>query len=114
MRIGGKTFVFNKDFYALVDGTFAAPIEVQPVFVGYGIGADAYSDITNAGDLKGKDLVMLMSEPKGKDGQPLLPVGLIAKGLWSKPKIYPDIPDILANPEGGFARLQDVPALQGN
>ena len=48
------------------------------------------------------------------NGQPLLPVGVIAKGLWNKPKIYPDIPDILTNPEGGFARLQDVPSLQGN
>ena len=57
---------------------------------------------------------LAMSASATVNGQPLLPVGLIAKGLWSKPKIYPDIPDILANPEGGFARLQDVPALQGN
>jgi uncharacterized protein involved in outer membrane biogenesis len=48
------------------------------------------------------------------NGQPLLPVPVIARGLWGNPKIYPDIPDILSNPEGGFARLQDVPALQGN
>ena len=72
VKIGDKTFVFNKDFYALVDGTFTAPTEVQPTFIGYGIGTDAYSDIVNAGDLKGKDLIMLMGEPKGKDGQPLL------------------------------------------
>ncbi|AWM35424.1 peptidase M28 [Hymenobacter nivis] len=82
VKIGSKTFVFNKDFYALVDGTFAAPTEVQPVFIGYGIGTDAYSDVANAGDLKGKDLVMLMGEPKGKDGKPLLP----ANGPDGKPR----------------------------
>ena len=48
------------------------------------------------------------------NGQPLLPVAVIAKGLWASPKIYPDIPDILSNPEGGFARLQDAAPLQGN
>ena len=44
----------------------------------------------------------------------MLPVAVVARGPWVKPKIYPDIPDILKNPEGGFARLQDVPPPQGN
>ena len=48
------------------------------------------------------------------NGQPMLPVAVVARGPWVKPKIYPDIPDILKNPEGGFARLQDVPPPQGN
>ncbi len=48
------------------------------------------------------------------NGQPMLPVAVIARGPWGKPRIYPDIPDILKNPEGGFARLQDVPPAQGN
>lgn len=48
------------------------------------------------------------------NGQPLLPVAVIARGLWAKPKIYPDVPDILSNPEGGFARLQDIAPPQGN
>ena len=72
VKIGKRTFVFNKDFYALVDGSFAAPTSVQATFVGYGIGTDGYSDFAAAGDLKGKDLIMLMGEPMGKDGQPLL------------------------------------------
>lgn len=37
-----------------------------------------------------------------------LPVPLIVQGNWSAPRIYPDIPDILNNPEGGFARLRSV------
>lgn len=48
------------------------------------------------------------------NGQPLLPVPVIARGPWGTPKIYPDIPNILTNPEGGFARLQDVAPVEGN
>ncbi|MEY3082741.1 MAG: hypothetical protein RJA94_2726 [Pseudomonadota bacterium] len=47
-------------------------------------------------------------------GQPLLPVAVIARGPWANPQIYPDIPNILSNPEGGFSRLQDAAPLQGN
>ena len=48
------------------------------------------------------------------NGQPLLPVAVIARGPWAGPQIYPDIPNILTNPEGGFSRLQDAAPLQGN
>ncbi|WP_161957252.1 AsmA family protein [Aestuariivirga litoralis] len=48
------------------------------------------------------------------NGQPLLPVPVVAKGLWARPQVYPDIPNILTNPEGGFARLQEAAPLQGN
>lgn len=37
-----------------------------------------------------------------------LPVPVIVRGNWAAPRIYPDIPDILNNPEGGFARLRTV------
>lgn len=47
-------------------------------------------------------------------GQPLLPVPVIARGPWTAPRIYPDIPNILTNPEGGFARLQDTAPVEGN
>lgn len=47
------------------------------------------------------------------DGQPLLPVPVIARGNWAAPRIYPDIPNILSNPEGGFARLKDVAPVEG-
>lgn len=49
---------------------------------------------------------------------PLLPVPIVVKGKWDAPRIYPDVPQILENPEGGFARLKDpgAPAApaQGN
>lgn len=38
---------------------------------------------------------------------PLLPVPIVVKGKWDGPRIYPDVPQILENPEGGFARLKD-------
>lgn len=48
------------------------------------------------------------------NGQPLLPVAVIAKGPWAAPRVYPDVPNILSNPEGGFARLQDIAPQEGN
>jgi Zn-dependent M28 family amino/carboxypeptidase len=72
VKVGNKTFVLNKDFYAIIDGSFATATPVQPTFVGYGIGTDGFSDYAAAGDLKGKDLVMLMGEPSNKEGKPLL------------------------------------------
>lgn len=43
-----------------------------------------------------------------------LPVPVIVQGSWAAPRIYPDIPDILNNPQDGFARLRDVATPQGN
>jgi AsmA protein len=43
-----------------------------------------------------------------------LPVPVVVRGNWSAPRIYPDIPDILNNPEGGFARLKPVETPPGN
>ncbi len=72
VKIGGKTFVLNKDFYALVDGTLATATPVQPIFVGYGIKTDEYTDLPAASELEGKSLVMILGEPLGKDGQPFI------------------------------------------
>jgi uncharacterized protein involved in outer membrane biogenesis len=43
-----------------------------------------------------------------------LPVPVIVQGNWAAPRIYPDIPDILNNPEGGFARLRPIESLPAN
>jgi uncharacterized protein involved in outer membrane biogenesis len=43
-----------------------------------------------------------------------LPVPVLIAGNWGAPRIYPDIPDILNNPEGGFARLRIVDMPAGN
>ena len=43
-----------------------------------------------------------------------LPVPVVVKGNWAAPRIYPDIPDILDNPEGGFARLRTTETPPGN
>ena len=73
VKVGSRTFVLGKDYYLYMQNPAAAAATVQPVFVGYGINTDGYADYA-AGDaaLKGKDLVMLLGEPQGKTGQPLL------------------------------------------
>ncbi len=43
-----------------------------------------------------------------------LPVPVVIQGNWAAPRIYPDIPDILNNPEGGFARLRPIESLPAN
>ena len=43
-----------------------------------------------------------------------LPVPVIVSGKWAAPRIYPDIPDILNNPAGGFARLRSGESPPGN
>lgn len=43
-----------------------------------------------------------------------LPVPVVIQGNWRAPRIYPDIPDILNNPEGGFARLRPFETPPGN
>lgn len=39
-------------------------------------------------------------------GTAALPVPVIVRGLWGKPRLYPDLPDILASPAEAFARLK--------
>ncbi len=72
MQVGGKTYTLGKDFYVLVPGSFAgSPLTVKPVFVGYGIKEDKYSDLATAPAV-GSDLVVLLGQPLNKAGQPLL------------------------------------------
>ena len=48
------------------------------------------------------------------NGQPLLPVAVIARGPWRAPKIFADVPSFIANPDGGALPLQDPASPQGN
>jgi len=48
------------------------------------------------------------------NGQPLLPVAVIARGPWGAPKIFADVPSFIANPDGSTAPLQDPASPQGN
>ncbi|SES78557.1 M28 family peptidase [Hymenobacter actinosclerus] len=77
LKIGPNSYKWLTDFYALGGLGFAAPTAVQPVFAGYGIEQDGYSDYASLGDVKGKDLLIMLGEPQtakgtallGKDGQ---------------------------------------------
>ncbi len=75
IKVGGKTYPGGKNFYALLGETFQQPVTLQPVFVGFGIKEDKYSDFPAGIDFKGKDIVLLAGEPLNAQGQPLLGVG---------------------------------------
>jgi len=71
--IGGKTYQGNKDFYAFsVDETFGTAKPVQPVFLGYGIKDEKYSDFATPGDYKDKDVVILLGDPQDAKGKSLI------------------------------------------
>jgi AsmA protein len=51
----------------------------------------------------------LQSTPElmaAETGNSLLPVDLITRGPWAKPKFYPDMPGILENPDQAYAALR--------
>ncbi len=73
VKVGGKAFVANRDFYTFsVDKTFAAATAVQPVFAGFGIREEKYSDFAAKPDYTGKDVVMLLGEPTTAAGKSLI------------------------------------------
>ena len=82
LKVGGKAYQGGKDFYAFsTDETFGAATPVQPVFIGYGIKEDKYSDFATAADYKGKDVVLLLGEPLNAQGKSLI-------GAEGKPSAY--------------------------
>jgi hypothetical protein len=72
VKVGGTTFQGQRDFYAALTKAFAAPVALQPVFVGYGIKEDKYSDFATPADYKGKDIILLAGEPLTAQGKSLL------------------------------------------
>ena len=74
LALGGKTYKWLEDFYALGRSPFQQATVVQPVFAGYGIEQGDYSDYKNL-DVKGKDLLVLLGEPTSAEGKPLLGQG---------------------------------------
>ncbi|MGI4869758.1 MAG: M28 family peptidase [Janthinobacterium lividum] len=71
LAAGGTTYQWLTDFYAVGRSPFQAGAVVQPVFVGYGIEQGTYSDYAGH-DVKGRDVLMLLGEPRTADGKPAL------------------------------------------
>jgi hypothetical protein len=66
IKKGKKTFELFKDFF--ITGDYNKEVgEMQFVFAGYGIETEGYSDYKNI-DLKGKIAVVMIDEPKDKEG----------------------------------------------
>ncbi|TGE26318.1 M28 family peptidase [Hymenobacter metallicola] len=71
LKVGGQSYAWLKDFYAYGSSPFQTETTVQPVFAGYGIEQEGYSDYAGL-DVKGKDLIILIGEPLNAAGKPLL------------------------------------------
>ncbi|RZK21165.1 MAG: M28 family peptidase, partial [Hymenobacter sp.] len=71
LTVGGRAYEWLKDFYAFGRSPFQQATAVQPVFVGYGIEQGPYSDYAGR-DVQGKDLVMLLGEPRTTEGKSVL------------------------------------------
>lgn len=103
----------------ILDGWAAAPGETPLSSVAAALTlADGVAKITSASAIAGAmtlnisgtvDLLRRALDIRAMPGPPEtapLPVAVAVTGNWAAPRIYPDIPDILNNPEGGFARLR--------
>ncbi|MET4074381.1 M28 family peptidase [Hymenobacter sp. UYCo722] len=71
LKVGSTSYDWLTDFYGLGDSPFGQETSVKPVFVGYGIEQDGYSDYAGV-DVKGKDILVLLGEPTGDGGKALL------------------------------------------
>ncbi|UOQ66673.1 M28 family peptidase [Hymenobacter volaticus] len=71
LKVAGQTYKWLVDFYAVGASPFQQETTVQPLFMGYGIEQEGYSDYAGK-DVQGKDLLILLDEPKSADGKPLL------------------------------------------
>lgn len=65
--------------------------------------------VSGAVDLLRHAVDLKASVSKGEAA--LIPVPVIVKGKWDSPRLYPDVPQILENPEAGFARLRNAEAI---
>ncbi|RTQ53801.1 M28 family peptidase [Hymenobacter gummosus] len=70
LKVGGQSYQWMKDFYGAGNSPFDKETALQPVFVGYGIEQEGYTDYADL-DVKGKDLIILLGEPM-KGGKPVL------------------------------------------
>jgi len=67
--IGGKAYKHLRDFYGFPGEANEVSSDFSDlIFLGYGIDSDQYSDYNNAGDLKGKAVIVLDGEPFNKKG----------------------------------------------
>ena len=61
----------------------------------------------------------LKFEPRvltGTTAKPILPVAVAVRGPWAAPKIFPDVPDILIDPDAAYQalRVMEMPAPESN
>lgn len=80
----GKKFEQNKDFFTFPSYLENQKMEVEFVFLGYGIDDELYSDY-NGVDVKDKIIIILNGEPKNKKGV-FAVTNTLKSSDWSKPR----------------------------
>jgi hypothetical protein len=83
VKIKGKNYEFNKDFYLNGLLSEATEVETAVVFAGYGIEEKEYNDYAKL-DVTGKSIIIFDGEPKSGPEKYLLS-GTVEKGKWSGP-----------------------------
>ncbi|GAB3828065.1 M28 family peptidase [Hymenobacter jeollabukensis] len=81
LRVGPQTFQAGRDFVGFGPSPFRTETKAEPVFLGFGIETDKYSDYAGL-DVKGKDLIVLQGEPTDGRGHYLLS-GTKQESEWS-------------------------------
>ncbi|MFM8745490.1 MAG: AsmA family protein [Aestuariivirga sp.] len=76
------------------------------------VSAERDVSVTGAVDLLRRALGVSVVAFQGNE--PVLPVPVVIDGFWNKPRIYPDVLDILKDPAAGFARLKELSPAPGN
>jgi len=71
LKVGSQTYKWLTDFYGSGASPFQTETTVKPVFLGYGIEQDGYSDYAGL-DVKGKDVIILLGEPTDAQGKAVL------------------------------------------
>lgn len=95
--VAGQTPIETLTASATIDDGLATFSDTKAKLAGIEVNATGTADVLR----RAVDLKAAFAVPENAP----LPVPVIIRGNWAMPRIYPDIPDILNNPDG-FARLR--------
>ncbi|PJJ48660.1 peptidase M28-like protein [Hymenobacter chitinivorans DSM 11115] len=85
IRVGATQFVHLRDFVRFGPSMFVqSPAPADPVFMGYGIETDTYSDYASGPDVRGRDVIVLDGEPTDAFGSSFLSTTPLT-GEWASP-----------------------------
>jgi AsmA protein len=70
-------------------------------------------EVTGSGEIDVlRHAIDLKAEPARADGKPAFPVPLIVQGPWLSPRVFPDMPGILEDPDAAYKALHKLKLAQ--